>query len=43
MDEDKKYTCLAEYFADYPEDEDTFYDDMAEMHNDEPVDYPENW
>lgn len=41
MDEDKKYTCLAEYFADHPDEEDGFYDDMAEEN--EVLDYPEDW
>lgn len=38
--DDKVYTCLAEYFADHPDEEDGFYDDMAE---DETLDYPEDW
>lgn len=42
MDEDKVYTSLAEYFADHPDEEDSYYDDMAEM-NDETLDYPEDW
>lgn len=42
MDEDKVYTCLAEYFADHPEEEDSYYDDMAEL-ADETLDYPEDW
>lgn len=43
MEEDKKYTCLAEYFADHPDEEDGFYDDMAEMQEHDPVEYPEDW
>ena len=42
MDEDKVYTSLAEYFADHPDEEDSYYDDMAEM-SDETLDYPEDW
>lgn len=42
MEEDKTYTCLAEYFQDHPDEENNFYDDMAEM-NDEVLDYPEDW
>lgn len=42
MEDDKRYTCLAEYFEDHPEEENGYYDDMAEM-QDEVLDYPEDW
>ena len=44
MENDKKYTCLAEYFTDHPDDENSFYDDMAEIAEEEKeIDYPEDW
>ncbi len=44
MEDGKKYTCLAEYFHDHPEDENSFYDDMAKMAEEEKViDLPEDW
>jgi len=43
-DEDlSKYTSLDEYFADHPDEEDGYYDDMAELYADEIIDYPEDW
>ena len=39
----KTYTCLAEYFADHPDEEADYYDDMAEMEADEVIDYPEDY
>ena len=44
MEENKKYTCLAEYFRDHPEDEAGYYDDMAEQANyDQLVEQPEDY
>jgi len=39
----KNYTSLAEYFADHPDEEDAYYDDMAEMAMHEEYDYPEDY
>ena len=44
MNEDEKYTTLDEYFAAHPEDEDGYYDDMAEIAAEEAeFDYPEDF
>lgn len=44
MESDKKYTCLAEYFHDHPDEENSYYDDMAQMAEEEKVeDLPEDW
>ena len=35
---------LDEYFAEHPEEEEEFIEEMARLHcNDELIDYPENW
>ena len=43
MDEEKIYTSLDEYFADHPDEEAGYYDDLAEMQETDPVEYPEDW
>lgn len=45
MDEDmSKYTSLAEYFADHPDEENGYYDDMAELAAEEEfVELPEDY
>ena len=41
---EKVYTNLDDYFADHPDEEDGFYEDMAEMaHYDEYPEYPEDY
>ena len=41
MDE---YETLEEYFADHPEEEQEFIDEMARLQwNDEVLDFPEDW
>ena len=42
LDEEKEYHSLDEYFADHPEEEAGYYDDLAEM-NDDFVEYPEDY
>lgn len=38
------YTSLEEYFTAHPDDEQGFYDDMAEQaYHDNIVEYPEDW
>ena len=42
--EGKVYYSNDEYFKDYPEDYDSFVDDMAQMaYLGEVIDYPEDW
>lgn len=40
---EKQYTSLAEYFADHPDEESDYYDDMAELFADDIYDIPEDW
>ena len=38
------YASLEDYFKDHPDEEDDFYDDMAELaHYDDIEDMPEDW
>lgn len=39
----KDYTSLSEYFLDHPDEENSYYDDMAEMAMEEEFDYPEDF
>ena len=34
---------LAEYFKEHPEEEDSYYDDMAELFGEESFEYPEDY
>lgn len=37
------YETLEEYFADHPEEEEEFIEELARLQNTEPIDYPEDW
>jgi len=38
------YASPDEYFADHPEEEDAFYDEIAQLEEEKgPVDFPEDW
>lgn len=40
----ESFDNLDDYFAAHPEEEDGYYDDMAELYShEEPLEYPEDW
>ena len=43
QNETKQYVTLAEYFKDHPDEEDAYYDDMAELFSDDSFEYPEDY
>jgi hypothetical protein len=38
-----EYSSLEEYFAEHPDEEADFYDDMAFLEEHDPMELPEDW